>query len=813
MRFIFKALFLISSLIHVASWSQISLLGDNIPFENINDGDFELVNAYWRQAKQSPFWETKAVKGKEPLGIHYGTLFCSNDIGEAKSIILNTNANYPELGKGDIWYWDFSAYLEYDIKAYISLSLVFGEEECTLIEKASIKILPEGISKYSGEYKITASNVKKGFPYLKVTFYSKDNVKIYLEDISISVSDKKFERPKKLRVSQKSNNFIGLQWDDGNFSTNDRFQVYRKSVLDNTFLLVDETNKKSFVDRNIVSGVTYDYLIIRKGKSISKASNVVTSSIRDLIPPEAPKNILSRVENAEVILNWKAPSEEDIYKYSIYRSNDNEHFECIAKSVYKTSYKDDAALKSQYNFYKVSAHDFSGNESITSETTQTRLSLINGASFIDLIEPMPIISELTTDTWGVEDVIPRDIENGIEDKDWSYWGGHPILGEDNKYHLPIVRWPANDLKGHWEWPNSTVAYAVSETPIGPYVLKRDLAYDYKKGFGHNADVVLLNDGSYLLYSLVDWKPTLFSSKSMNGPWKLEGEMKIEYDAKLLEDDRKYQVERNLSGVQLEDGSLLFMTKFGRVIKSDEGILGPYKVLTDVIQKNNTIPKRYRNLNYEDPTIWKDDVQFHCLINGFLDKRAIYLRSPDGIHWECDPGLGYNTSVTSYENGVKNHWYKLERPHVIQDRFGRATHLSLATLDVPKKEDRANDNHNSKNIILPLVVHKRIKLLDEFRINERTKDIRILIQSEEGFDAQKDLDIESLRFGSSKEVNIGKGSKVKSIENKDKDLIVTFHYEESGISINDWVYKLLGNDRSGNLIIAFCKPYKSKLAVE
>ncbi len=786
-------------------WAQIPLLGDNIPFENIHDGDFELVNAYWRQAKQSPFWETKTIKGNAPLGIHYGTLFCSNHIGEARSIVLNTNENYLELKEGDIWYWDFKAYLEYNIKGYISLSLVFDEKECTLIEKAPIKVLSEGISKYSGEYNITASNAKKCFPRLKVTFYSKENVKIYLEDISISVSNKDFESPKRLRVSQKFNNSMGLQWEDTNFKTNDIFQVYRKSVLDDKFLVVGETEKKSFIDSNIISGVKYDYLVIRKGATISKASNIVTSSITDHISPEAPENILMKVENAEVILNWEAPRQDDINKYSIYRSNDNNHFECIAESVYGTSYKDDAALKSQDNFYKITAHDFSGNESKASEVISIRLSLINGASFIDLIKPMPLVSGLISDTWGVDNVIPRDTKNGIEDKDWSYWGGHPVLGKDNNYHLPIVRWPANDLKGHWEWPNSTVAYAISKNPIGPYELIRDLVYDYKDGFGHNAGVILLNDGRYLLYSLIDWKPTLFSAKSMRGPWKLEGEMKMEYDEEVLKDSRKYQVERNLSGVQLEDGSLLFMTKFGRIIKSDGGILGPYKVLTDVIQKNKTIPERYRNLNYEDPTIWKDEVQFHCLINAFLDKRAIYLRSPDGIHWECDPGLGYNTSVASYENGVKNHWYKLERPHVIQDRFGRATHLSLAALDVPKKEDRANDNHNSKNIILPLVVHKRIKLLDEFRINEKTKDIKVLIQSEKGFDAQKDLDIESLRFGASKEVNVGKGSNVKSTENRGKDLVITFLNENSGISPSDWVYKLLGNDRKGNLIIAFCRP--------
>jgi hypothetical protein len=35
----------------------------------------------------------------------------------------------------------------------------------------------------------------------------------------------------------------------------------------------------------------------------------------------------------------------------------------------------------------------------------------------------PIHGGLETDTWGADAVRPRDIQNGIEDPDWSYWGG------------------------------------------------------------------------------------------------------------------------------------------------------------------------------------------------------------------------------------------------------------------------------------------------------------------------------------------------------------------------------------------------------
>ena len=37
---------------------------------------------------------------------------------------------------------------------------------------------------------------------------------------------------------------------------------------------------------------------------------------------------------------------------------------------------------------------------------------------------MLVSGELTTDTWGSEGVVPRYVDNGIEDSEWSCWGGN-----------------------------------------------------------------------------------------------------------------------------------------------------------------------------------------------------------------------------------------------------------------------------------------------------------------------------------------------------------------------------------------------------
>lgn len=801
------SIFLISLLFLVIGFksnAQIVLLGENLPHGNVNDGDFSLVWDYWRNASQSPFWKTKTIKGKESMGLHYGTLFSSNAMGVAESKVLNTNPEYQNPKAGDTIHWRFGADLEYHSKGTISLSLVFGEHEHPLAEKIKLKGQDNTVEHFSGTYIISNEDSASGLPFVRATFYSEQDVKVYLHYVNISVATNTNKGPQNFKGAPSENGIL-LNWTDAKVKKEDTFNIYRMSDKKKGYKLIGLSKTFEFSDSNIINGITYSYLITRLDETESAPSKAISISRKDKTPPQAPLNIESTVFDTEVKISWQKNPEKDISHYSVYRGNSDEtDMKMITNNISKTWFEDLRPDKEILHSYTVYAYDYSGNKSEASDIVKAQVKTVYGASFKDLILPMPIHKNLRSNIWGADNVIPRDADNGIEDSKWSYWGGRPIKDKDDKFHMLVVRWPENGLKGHWEWPNSTVVHSVSDAPTGPYIATNDKVYAFENGLGHNADVTQLNDGRYLLYSLIKWEPTLFTSNSMNGPWKREGIMTIEYDAEKLGDDREYQVQRNLSGLQLEDGSMLFVSKFGRMIKSESGLLGPYKVLTDVIQKNQTIPERYRKSNYEDPVMWKDDVQFHCLINAFLDKRAIYLRSADGINWKFDPGIAYDTHITSYEDGTKTHWYKLERPHVIQDAYGRATHLSLAALDVPKKDDFSNDNHNSKNIIIPLTVHKRFEILNKKPLNQNTKIIKILIHSEDGFNAQTDIDLASLQLGASEEVNYGKGCKVITSRKKGKDLIIEFEGNYHGITNKNFACKLLGKTISGHLIVGFSK---------
>ena len=101
----------------------------------------------------------------------------------------------------------------------------------------------------------------------------------------------------------------------------------------------------------------------------------------------------------------------------------------------------------------------------------------------------------------------------------------------------------------------------------------------------------------------------------------------------------------------------------------------------------------------------------------------------------------------------------------------------------------NDNHSSKNISIPLNPGVLLTVLDTKPITEKTKTIRVKIAAEEGFNPQTDIDLNSLRFGASTEVNYGKGCKVLSTKNEGKDLVVTFDAKGNGITAEEFAPKL------------------------
>ena len=409
--------------------------------------------------------------------------------------------------------------------------------------------------------------------------------------------------------------------------------------------------------------------------------------------------------------------------------------------------------------------------------------LVNGARFMDRFLPMKG-NNLSSDTWGTAGVCPRYVDNGIEDRIWSYWGGNIRKGEDGKYHLMVCGWLEASPKGHMEWGNSWVFNTVSDNLTGPFKPVNII------GKGHNPEIFRAKDGRYVIY-VINGR---YVADDINGKWEYG---KFDFNAR---DRRIIEGLSNLSFAQREDSSYIMVCRGGGIWISRDG-LSEYNQLTD--------SRVYPNVKgrFEDPVIWRDHIQYHMIVNDWLGRIAFYLRSKDGVNWVTDPGEAYMPGIAVHEDGRAEDWFKYERIKMYQDKYGRAVQANFAVIDTLKNEDKPFDNHSSKNISIPLNPGVLLTILDKRPITAQTKTIRLKIQAEDGFNPQTDIDLNSLRFGASTEVNYGRGSKVLKTETDGNDLIVTFDGKGNGMTEDEFAPKLIGKYKNGKMLYGYARlPY-------
>lgn len=405
--------------------------------------------------------------------------------------------------------------------------------------------------------------------------------------------------------------------------------------------------------------------------------------------------------------------------------------------------------------------------------------LVRGASFMDRILPMPVCNGLVTDTWGGPNVKPRNVENGIEDPAWSYWCSSVHREPDGIYHMFVTRWPEDDPRGHNAWPQSEVVRATSTSPAGPFVFKEEI------GKGHNVMCYRAKDGTYVLYVING----AYSSKSVDGPWT---KYDLQYDLRGMP---KVPMS-NHTFTRREDGSVLMVSRGGHVWISVDG-LKPFRKITSV-SLYPQIPGEF-----EDPVVWRDDVQYHLIVNDWKGRTAFYLRSSDGVNWNWDEGKAYDIGVVRHPNGGGENWHKLERPNVLQDEHKRATHLYLAAMDAPKDLDLGSDGHSSKVVALPLTVERRLAFATSSSKDTENAGARITMVAESGFDPAV-VDLASLRFGPSTDVNHGKGAKVLESSITEGALHLTFEPLKTKPPVSDPVFKLLGTTKAGDLVLGYIR---------
>ena len=410
--------------------------------------------------------------------------------------------------------------------------------------------------------------------------------------------------------------------------------------------------------------------------------------------------------------------------------------------------------------------------------------LVKGARFMDRFLPMPDGIQIKG-IWGTDSVLNRYVDNGIELPGVSFWGGNILQDTDGKYHLFVCGWPEDSPKGHMFWSNSTVFHAVSDRLEGPFKIQNSV------GKGHNPEAFRLKDGRVVVYVI-------------DGYYIADGvDSKVWTYGKFSFDSRDRKIIEGLSNLTFarrQDDSYLMVCRGGGVWISKDG-LSPYMQLTD--------KRVYPDVEgrFEDPVVWRDELQYHLIVNDWLGRIAFYQRSKDGVHWVTEQGEAYVPGVSFHKDGAVEHWFKYERPKVFQDEKGRAVQMNFAVIDTIKWNDLPNDKHSSKNISIPLNKGMLLSVLNEEEITPSTRTIEVKIAAESGFNPQTDVDVKSLRFGSFTEVNFGRGCKPVKTKVSGKDLIVVFKAKGSGITSDEFAPKMIGKDKKGNMLYGYARlPY-------
>ena len=334
--------------------------------------------------------------------------------------------------------------------------------------------------------------------------------------------------------------------------------------------------------------------------------------------------------------------------------------------------------------------------------------------FMDCFLRMPVVGMLEESCWGARGVIPRDQDNGLEDKvledpaltgkvNYTYWDGTILRDEDGcgKYHLFASRWNEADgfekVNGEGGWSGSLAVEAVSDCLYGPYNQRERVLWpDSQGGLGHNVYVFRLREddpaGKYAAI-VSDTRPgDIFTTDSLDeGRWVYRGPVKL---------DRGYFFRANICIILRPDGAYELLNRDGLIALCRGSILDTFQ-----LEQENLWPQveGRPTVNMEDPVLWFSGGLYHCVVNQWSTRKAFYIISENGLDgWKLADGIAYSPAVDflRYENSdVVNRWDKIERPGVyMEDGIVKA--MTFAVLDLPKEEDKGNDGHASKVIVVP-----------------------------------------------------------------------------------------------------------------
>ena len=316
---------------------------------------------------------------------------------------------------------------------------------------------------------------------------------------------------------------------------------------------------------------------------------------------------------------------------------------------------------------------------------------------------------------------PASKKSVFRDEKYFVWCGTTVRGDDGLYYFYYSRWPRQ--YGHQGWViASEVAYAYSDSPLGPFVPKGVALAGSGKKDGWDRDcihnpMVKKFDGKYYLYYMGNYgngeywdhrnhqRVGVAIAENPCGPWKRFDQPVIDvtpgsFDHLMTsnptveqgKDGRYYAIYKAVGDGPFPKGGPVICG-----VAISDSPLGPFVKEDKPIMIN---PEN--NWSVEDPYIWYQDDRFYALVKdfqGYFTKRGkntvALFESKNGIDWEpAEIPFAFETKIC-WEDGKIQNLTALERPQLLIEN-GKPTVLYCAAAATENRED-------SFNVAIPLEI--------------------------------------------------------------------------------------------------------------
>ena len=275
-------------------------------------------------------------------------------------------------------------------------------------------------------------------------------------------------------------NFVSLSWEAPSDPDVDSYAILR--TVSNTppsdllgSMIQSGLTETSYVDSILAVGELFYWVIAVDGAgNYSALSNPASVLIfePDSIPPAAPQNLkVVETQASQVTLGWDENTEDDIKDYSIYRSifPNVTTSDLIESEVQTNEYVDTKSLSDgTIYYYKVSATDLSGNESVlsseisaftddvTSPVEPSMMFLTTGSNAINAFW-----TSSDSEDVGLYNVYRSEETTQIIDSTVSV---NPFSSLSKEIHLPLEN-NLNDISGEGRTSTNQNGVAFSSSPV------------------------------------------------------------------------------------------------------------------------------------------------------------------------------------------------------------------------------------------------------------------------------------------------------------------------------------------------------------